>query len=123
MTTEDVRRPVTVARDGAWAEWAPSGRSAVPLIVLLVLIANAIGVGTVVLLLVGVDDGSGRSGRTAVLWTAAAYLVVAFPVGTVAGLRRQRSTNRWLTDRREPTGGWAARARAVTARAARAVSR
>ena len=110
MTTEDVKRPVTVARDGAWAEWAPSGRSAVPLIVSLVLIANAIGVGTVVLLLVGVDDGSGRTGRTEVLWTAAAYLVVAFPVGTVAGLRRQRSTNRWLTDRREPTGAEAAQA-------------
>ena len=53
MTTEGLRRPVTVARDGAWAEWAPSGRSAVPLIVSLVLIANAIGAGTVVLLLVG----------------------------------------------------------------------
>jgi adenylate cyclase len=110
MTMEDVRRPVTVVRDGAWAEWAPSGRSAVPLIVSLVLVANAIGVGTVVLLLVGVDDGSGRTGRTAVLWTAAAYLVVAFPVGTVAGLRRQRSTNRWLTERREPTGAEAGQA-------------
>src|SRR3954447_24142496 len=110
MTMEDVRRPVTVARDGAWAEWAPSGRTAVPLIVLLVLIANAIGVGTVVLLLVGVDDGSGRTGRTEVLWTAAAYLVVAFPVGTVAGLRRQRSTTRGLMAGREPTSEEAAQA-------------
>ena len=92
-----------VARDGAWAEWAPSGRTAVPFIVLLVIVANLVGVGTVVLLLVGVDDGSGGSGRTEVLWTAAAYLVVALPAGTAAGLRRQRATNRWLTDRREPT--------------------
>ncbi len=110
MTAEDVERPVTVARDGAWAEWAPSGRTAVPFIVLLVIVANAVGVGTVVLLLVGVDDGSGRTGRTEVLWTAAAYLLLAFPVGTVAGLRRQRSTNRWLTELREPTGAEAAQA-------------
>jgi adenylate cyclase len=110
MTSDGNRRPVTVARDGAWAEWAPSGRTAVPFIVLLVLLANLVGVGTVVLLLLGVDDGSGRSGRTELLWTAAAYLVVALPAGTAVGLRRQRSTNRWLMAGREPTGAEAAQA-------------
>ena len=101
---------MTFARDGAWAEWAPSGRTAVPFIVLLVIVANLVGVGTVVLLLVGVDDGSGAGGRTEVLWTAAAYLVLALPAGTAAGLRRQRSTNRWLMAGREPTGAEAGQA-------------
>jgi class 3 adenylate cyclase len=110
MTSDGARQPVTVVRDGAWAEWAPSGRSAVPFIVLLVMVANLVGVGTVVLLLVGVDDGSGRSGRTEVLWTAAAYLVLALPAGAVAGLRRQRSTSRWLMQGREPTGAEAGQA-------------
>ena len=31
---------MTVARDGAWAEWAPSGRTAVPFIVLLVIVVG-----------------------------------------------------------------------------------
>ncbi len=104
MTVDGSRQPVTVARDGAWAEWAPTGRTAVPFIALLVIVANLIGVGTVVLLLVGVDDGGQGGGTAQVLWTAAAYLVVALPVGTAAGLRRQRLTNRWLMDRRAPTG-------------------
>ena len=95
--------PETVRREGAWASWAPSGRGAVPLIVLLVIVANMVGVATVVLLLIGVDDGSAPSTRTPVLITAAAYLVVAFPVGAIAGLRRQRTTNRWLMAGREPT--------------------
>ena len=47
------------AVSGGWASWAPSGRSAVPLIVLLVISANLVGVATVTLLLVGVNDGSG----------------------------------------------------------------
>ncbi|SOC46669.1 adenylate cyclase [Blastococcus aggregatus] len=110
MTSDGGKRPVTVARDGAWAEWAPSGRTAVPFIALLVIVANLVGVGTVVLLLIGVDDGSGGSGRTEVLWTAVAYLVVALPAGAVAGLRRQRSTSRWLMQGRAPTGDEAAQA-------------
>ncbi|MGY1754745.1 adenylate/guanylate cyclase domain-containing protein [Blastococcus sp. SYSU D01042] len=110
MTSDGSRRPVTVARDGAWAEWAPSGRTAVPFIVLLVIVANLVGVGTVVLLLVGVDDGSGAGGRSEVLWTAAAYLLLALPAGTAAGLRRQRSTNRWLMAGREPSGAEAGQA-------------
>jgi class 3 adenylate cyclase len=95
---DDVR-----GRPAGWAEWAPSGRLAVPVIVLLVIVANLIGVGTVVLLLLGVDDGSGRAGRAEVLWAAAGYLAAALPLATVAGLRRQRATNRWLTAGREPT--------------------
>jgi class 3 adenylate cyclase len=102
--------PETVRRDGAWASWAPSGRVAVPAIVLLVIVANLVGVTTVVLLLIGVEDGSGDTGRTPVLLAVAAYLAVALPAGTVAGLRRQRATNRWLTARREPTGEEAAHA-------------
>ncbi len=51
--------PETVRRDGVLASWAPSGRSAVPAIVGLVVVANLVGVVTVVLLLLGVEDGSG----------------------------------------------------------------
>ena len=67
-----------------------------PAIVLLVIVANLVGVATVVLLLIGVDDGSGERRPHPVLLAAAAYLVVAFPAGTLVGLRRQRVTNRWL---------------------------
>ena len=95
--------PQTVRRDGVLASWEPSGRGAVPAIVGLVVVANLVGVITVVLLLLGVEDGSGNTGRTPVLLAVAAYLFVAFPAGTVAGLRRQRTTNRWLMARREPT--------------------
>ncbi|MGY2065385.1 adenylate/guanylate cyclase domain-containing protein [Blastococcus sp. SYSU DS0619] len=104
MTDEQGSRPRQVARDGGWAEWAPSGRLAVPVIVLLVIAANLIGVGTVVLLLIGVEDGEGGAGRAEVLGAAAAYLAVALPVAVLAGLRRQRATNRWLVAGREPTG-------------------
>ena len=108
MTDRD--GPQTIDRGGLWASWAPSGRIAVPAIVLLVVVANLVGVATVVLLLVGVEDDGGDAGRTPVLLAAAAYLAVALPVGTLAGLRRQRVTNRWLTGRREPTGAEAAHA-------------
>src|SRR5688572_7051719 len=107
---ETASGPETVRRDGVLASWAPSGRSAVPAIVGLVIVANLVGVVTVVLLLLGVEDGSGDIGRTPVLLVAAAYLAVAFPVGTVAGLRRQRATNRWLMAGREPTSDEAGRA-------------
>ena len=85
------------------ASWAPSGRSAVPTIVGLVIVANLVGVVTVVLLLLGVEDGSAGTGRAPVLLAAAAYLILAIPVGTMAGLRRQRATNRWLVAGRDPT--------------------
>jgi class 3 adenylate cyclase len=94
--------PETVRRDGVLASWALSGRSAVPAIVGLVVVANLVGVVTVALLLLGVEDGS-DAGRTPVLLTAAVYLAVAFPVGTVVGLRRQRATNRWLVAGRQPS--------------------
>lgn len=97
------RGPETVRREGVLASWAPSGHSAVPAIVGLVIIANLVGVVTVVLLLLGVEDGSAGTGRTPVLLVAAAYLVLAFPVGPMAGLRRQRATNRWLMAGRDPT--------------------
>jgi class 3 adenylate cyclase len=101
--------PETVRRDGAWASWAPSGRVAVPAIVLLVIVANLVGVATVTLLLVGVADG-GDTGRSAVLLAGAGYLAVALPAGTVAGLRRQRVTNGWLMAGREPSSAEAAHA-------------
>jgi hypothetical protein len=91
-----------VRRDGVWISWAPSGWATVPAIVLLVIVANLVGVATVVLLLVGIEDGSGSTGRGPVLLVVAAYLAVALPVGIVAGLRRQRTTNRWLMAGREP---------------------
>jgi adenylate cyclase len=110
VTAEGTTGPQTVRGDGAWTYWAPSGRGAVPAIVLLVIGANLVGVATVILLLLGVDDGGGRTGRTPVLLAAAAYLLVALPVAIVAGLRRQRVTNRWLIAGRAPTGDEAAHA-------------
>jgi class 3 adenylate cyclase len=110
MTSSDDGGPETVRRDGVLASWSPSGRIAVPAIVLLVIVANLVGVATVVALLVGVEDGSGDTGRTPVLIAAAGYIAVAFPLGTLTGLRRQRVTNRWLMAGRRPTGDEAAHA-------------
>jgi class 3 adenylate cyclase len=102
--------PETVRRDGVLASWEPSGRSVVKAIVGLVLVANLVGVATVTMLLIGVEDGSGNSGRATVLWATAAYLAVALPAATIAGLRRQRVTNRWLMAGREPTSAEAGHA-------------
>jgi class 3 adenylate cyclase len=90
-----------------WTSWAPSGRLAVPVIVVLVIVANLVGVATVTMLLLAVAGPSG-DGTTPVLVTAAGYLVVALPAGIAAGLRRQRVTNRWLTADRDPTDDEAA---------------
>ena len=95
-----------VVRPG-WTSWAPSGRLAVPVIVLLVIVANLVGVATVTVLLLAVAGPSGH-GSTVVLETAAGYLVVGLPAGIAAGLRRQRVTNRWLTADRDPTDDEAA---------------
>src|SRR3569833_3854945 len=97
-------------RQGGWASWAPSGRGAGPLIVLLVNGANLGGVATVTLLLVGVSGDSDGGGRAAVLWTALGYTVGALPVGTLSGMRRQRVTNAWLMAGRDPTTHEAAHA-------------
>jgi class 3 adenylate cyclase len=111
MTTDErTAGPQAVRREGLLASWAPSGRIAVPAIVLLVVVANLVGVATVISLLIGVDDGSGDAGRVPVLLTAAGYLVVAFPAGTLIGLRSQRVTNRWLMAGRRPTSEEAAHA-------------
>jgi class 3 adenylate cyclase len=111
MTTDEgTAGPQAVRREGVLASWAPSGRIAVPAIVLLVVVANLVGVATVISLLIGVDDGSGDAGRVPVLLTAAGYLVVAFPAGTLIGLRSQRVTNRWLMAGRRPTSEEAAHA-------------
>ncbi|SEO74732.1 adenylate/guanylate cyclase domain-containing protein [Trujillonella endophytica] len=98
-----------VQRADAVLAWAPSGRSAVPLIVGLVNLANLVGVGTVALLLLGVGEDV-ASGRTPVLLAALGYLVVAFPAGTWAGLRHQRGTTTWLLAGGDPTRDEAARA-------------
>ena len=71
--------PETVRRDGVLASWEPSGRGVVPAIVGLVVVANLVGVATVTMLLIGVEDGSGNTGRGPVLWATAAYLAVALP--------------------------------------------
>jgi class 3 adenylate cyclase len=110
VTSGDGSDPETVGHHDRWTYWAPTGRVAVTAIVLLVLVANLVGVATVTMLLIGVDDGSANAGRTPVLIAVAAYLVVALPAAVVAGLRRQRVTNRWLVDRREPTSAEAAHA-------------
>jgi class 3 adenylate cyclase len=104
------RGPGRLRRLDAWASWVPSGRSAVPVIVVLVLVANLIGVATVTLFQLLVSGASATTGRSTILLTVAAYLVLALPVGTVAGLRRQRITNRWLAEGREPTAEEAAHA-------------
>lgn len=80
-----------------------SGRAAVVLIVLLVNVANLVGVATVTLLLFGVSGGTPFSSRLAVLLTAAGYTLVALPAGTVVGLRRHRVTNAWVMADRRPT--------------------
>jgi class 3 adenylate cyclase len=108
MTADGTTGPETVRRDGFWASWAPSGRGAVPAIVLLVLVANLVGVATVTMLLVGVSDDGGDAGRNTVLLAVAGYLLVALPTATIVGLRRQRVTNRWLMAGREPTSAEAA---------------
>ncbi|MGY1786543.1 adenylate/guanylate cyclase domain-containing protein [Geodermatophilus sp. SYSU D00698] len=90
--------------------WAPSGRIAVPLIVALVVVADLVGVGTVTLLLLGVSDDGDDAGRGPTLLAALAYLLVALPVATLAGLRRQRATTAWLLAGRDPTPAEAARA-------------
>jgi adenylate cyclase len=94
----------------AWASWAPSGRLAVPVIVALVLVANLVGVATVIGFQLAVSGGSGSTGQAAVLLTVAGYLVLALPVATLVGIRRQRPTNRWLFAGRAPTPAEAARA-------------
>src|SRR3954454_11582647 len=97
-------------RRADWASWAPSGRLAVPVIVLLVNVANLVGVATVTLLLIGVSGDSDGGGRAAVLWTALGYTVVALPVGTLIRMRRHRATNAWLMADRAPTTAEAAQA-------------
>src|SRR3954467_7276723 len=79
-------------RHGDWASWAPSGRGAVPVIVLLVNVANLVGVATVTLLLIGVSGDSDGGGRAAVLWTALR--------STVGAPRRPPSGGAWLHRRR-----------------------
>ncbi|KQS69106.1 hypothetical protein ASG41_22445 [Modestobacter sp. Leaf380] len=80
----------------------PASRVVVPAVVLLVVLANLVGVATVTLLLLGVSDDGGV-GRLVLLVVAGGYLVLAVPAGTVAGLRRQRVTNAWLWSDRSPT--------------------
>ncbi|MGY1814373.1 adenylate/guanylate cyclase domain-containing protein [Blastococcus sp. SYSU D00820] len=109
MTSRARRTADVVQRADAVLAWAPTGRIAVPLIVLLVVVANLVGVATVTMLLVGVDDGAGDDGRTPVLLTALAYLAVGLPIGIGVGLGRQRTTQAWLQAGREPTREEAAR--------------
>jgi len=98
------RGPRWLRRLDAWASWAPSGRSAVPVITVVVLVANLVGVASVAILLLGVTSGPESSaGRTTVVVTAAGYLAVALPVGVLVGRRRQRSFHRWAAAERDPT--------------------
>src|SRR4051794_23686759 len=94
----------------ARGEPAPTGRLAVPVIVLLVLLANLVGAGTVLGLQLAVSSGSPSAGQAVVLLTVAGYLVLALPVATLVGIRRQRPTNRWLFAGRAPTRTEAAHA-------------
>ena len=80
-------------------------------IVLLVNVANLVGVGTVVLLLFGVDDGSDEGRLPGAAAPPRPTSLVAFPVGTWAGLRRQRGTNALAAGRpASPTPAEAAQA-------------
>src|SRR3712207_8899468 len=50
--------PAAARRLDAALEWAPTGRRAVPVTVVLVVVANLVGVGTVALLLIGLSAGA-----------------------------------------------------------------
>ena len=83
-----------------------------PVIAVLVVVANLVGVGTVALLLIGLSAGAHdpAGGRAVIVLTALAYLAVALPLGVLAGLRLQRPTAAWLATGRRPTPREAARA-------------
>ena len=97
--------PAAARRLDAALEWAPTGRRAVPVLVVLVVVANLVGVGTVALLLLGLSAGAHdpAGGRPVIVLTALAYLAVALPVGVLVGLRWQRPTAAWLSAGRRPT--------------------
>jgi adenylate cyclase len=104
--------PAAARRLDAALEWAPAGRRAVPVIVVLVVVANLVGVGTVALLLLGLSAGAHdpAGGRPVIVLTALAYLAVALPLGVLVGLRLQRPTAAWLAAGCRPTPSDAARA-------------
>jgi len=89
------------------------GRGTVARLVGLVIGANVIGAVTVALLLVGLSGGRNPQEpgtRTVLLLVVIGYSVLALPLGTAAGLRRQRVTSAWLSADRPPTRGEAAHA-------------
>jgi class 3 adenylate cyclase len=104
--------PAAARRLDAALEWAPTGRRAVPVLVVLVVGANLVGVGTVALLLLGLSAGAHdpEGGRVVIVLTALAYLAVALPIGVLVGLRLQRPTAAWMAAGRRPTQADAARA-------------
>jgi adenylate cyclase len=109
--TQDVTDSAALA-PASWLA-ARAERGTVPLLVGLVVGANLVGVVTVTMLLLGLSGGGDpddTDGRTILLVVAVGYLVLALPVGVVAGLRRQRVTNDWLIAGREPTREEAAHA-------------
>ena len=102
----DPVRPATRA-------WAAGGKGTVLRLIGLVVGAHVVGVTTVALLLVGLSGGTDpeyAGTRLVLLVVALGYLVLALPLGTAAGLRRQRVTNEWLLAEREPTRDEAAHA-------------
>ena len=106
--------PAAARRLDAALEWAPTGRRAVPVIVVLVVVADHVGVGTVALLLIGLSAGAHdpAGGRAVIVLTALGYLAVALPLGLLVGLRLQRPTAAWLAAGRRPTPSDAVRAAA-----------
>jgi adenylate cyclase len=66
----------------------------VPVTVVLVVVADLVGVGTVALLLIGLSAGAHdpEGGRAVIVLTALDHLAVALPLGVLVGLRRQRPT-------------------------------
>ena len=74
---------MTTVRPG-WTSWAPSGRLAVPVIVVLVIVANLVGVATVTCCSSG-SPMRRAHGTTTVLLMAAGYLVVALRPGSSPG--------------------------------------
>jgi hypothetical protein len=104
--------PAAARRLDAALGWAPTGRRAVPVLVVLVVVANLVGVGTVGLLLLGLSAGAHdpAGGRAVIVLTALAYLAVALPLGVLVGLRWQRPTAAWLAAGRRPTPAEAAHA-------------
>lgn len=88
-----------------------SGRRLFPTLAVVVVTAQLVSLGSVLLLLSGASGAElHAAGRGTVLLVAVIYLLVAVPVTAVVGHRRQQPTRVWLAADRDPTPFEAGRA-------------